>query len=106
MDVQKKGPTPVEYLRSINPAAADAFVALRHAAAAGPLDEHMCELVVLGTLAVTGQEGSFKVHAKRVIATGGDPAAIRQAVLATLGATTTFSQVVTALKWIDDVAVA
>ncbi|HEY4295618.1 MAG TPA: carboxymuconolactone decarboxylase family protein [Paraburkholderia sp.] len=106
MESQKKALTPVEYLRSVNSSAADAFVALRRAAGTGPLDEVTCELVVLGTLAVTGQEGSFKVHAKRVLATGGDPAAIRQAVLVTLGATATFSQVVTALKWVDDVAAA
>lgn len=105
METQKKALTPVEYLRSVSPAAAEAFVALRKAAAAGPLDEQDCELVVLGSLVVTGQEGSFKVHAKRVLAAGGDAAAIRQAVLATFGATTTFSQVLAALKWIDDVAV-
>lgn len=95
--------TPVEYLRQINPALADAFGALRKAAVAGPLDEKTYELVVVGALATCGEEGSFKVHARRLRKLGASAEEVRQAVMATLAASTTFSQVVAALHWVDDV---
>jgi alkylhydroperoxidase/carboxymuconolactone decarboxylase family protein YurZ len=103
MSTPAKTPTPVEYLRLHNAAAADAFVALRNAAVSGPLDAHTCELVVLGSLVVTGNEGSFKVHARRLLRDGVAADALRQAAMVTMAATTTFGQVIAALKWIDAV---
>ena len=97
--------TPLEILANHSADAGQAFGALRKAVlAAGPLDAQMCELVTLGALATTGEEGSFKVHARRFLKDGGEPKAIAHAVLVTFGATTTFSAVVSALRWIDDVA--
>lgn len=95
--------SPVDYVRQYNPAAADAFQALRAAAVMGPLDEQTYELIVIGALATTGEEGSFKVHARRLRKLDAPVEALRQAVLATLAASTTFSQAVAALHWIDDV---
>lgn len=94
---------PVQYVAQYNEEAAAAFQALRKAAAAGPLDEHVYELIVVGALATTGEEGSFKVHARRLKAMGAPVEELRQAVLVTLGASTTFSQAVSALHWVEDV---
>lgn len=95
---------PIQFLTSIDKASGEAFAELRKAAMnSGPLDERTCELIVTSSFAAAGQEDSFKIHAKRLLALGTTVAEIRQAVLVTLGATTIFSQVVTALKWIDEV---
>ena len=97
--------TPLEILAHHSAGAGQAFGALRKAVlGAGPLDAQMCELVTLGALATTGEEASFKVHARRFLKDGGDATAISHAVLVTFGATTTFSQVVSALRWVDEVA--
>lgn len=94
---------PVEQVRKDNPTLADAFIALRNAAVSGPLDETTCELILLAALATTGDEGSFKVHARRLSKLGADPSAMRQAVSSTLAATSRFGQMVSALRWIDQV---
>jgi alkylhydroperoxidase/carboxymuconolactone decarboxylase family protein YurZ len=97
--------TPVEYLTTISAPAAEAFQSLRKAVlAAGPLDPHTCELIALGALVTTGNEASFKTHARRLLKEGVSVAALRHAVLVTFGATTTFSLVSDGLHWIDDVA--
>lgn len=94
---------PIPYVAQFNDGAAAAFQTLRKAVTAGPLDEHVCELIVVGALATTGEEGSFKVHARRLKTMGAPAEELRQAVLVTLGASTTFSQAVSALHWIDDI---
>jgi alkylhydroperoxidase/carboxymuconolactone decarboxylase family protein YurZ len=95
--------TPVEYLAQVNQGASDAFQALRKAVLqSGPLDAHTCELITLGAFATARVEGSFKTHARRLLKEGVKPEALRQAVLVTFAATTTFSSVVDALHWIDD----
>ncbi len=97
--------TPTEYLAQIDAPTAQAFQALRKSVmASGPLDERACELIVTACFAVTGNAASFKVHAGRLLALGVPLAEIRQAVLVTFAATTTFSDVIQALKWIDEVA--
>jgi len=94
--------TPLDYLKHLSPDAGNAFQALRKAVlAAGPLDTHTCELIALGGLATTGSEQSFKTHARRLLRGGVPAGALRQAVLVTFGASTTFSQVIEALKWVD-----
>jgi alkylhydroperoxidase/carboxymuconolactone decarboxylase family protein YurZ len=93
---------PIDYVRQYNPEAAEAFQALRKSALAGPLDETACELIVLGALINTGEQGSFKVHGRRLQKLGVPPEALRQAVMATVAASTTWSQVVTALRWVDE----
>ncbi len=94
---------PVQFVTQYNPEAAEAFQALRKAVGKGPLDEHTCELIVIGALATTGEEGSFKVHARRLRKMGAPAEELRQSVLVTLAASTTFSQAVSALRWVDDV---
>jgi alkylhydroperoxidase/carboxymuconolactone decarboxylase family protein YurZ len=99
------GLTPVEYLKRCSAGTADAFQSLRKAVmAAGPLDGHTCELIVLGALVTTGNEASFKTHARRLLKEGVPAEALRHAVLVTFGATTTFSQISDGLHWVDDVA--
>ncbi len=95
--------SPVEYVRQHNAAAADAFTVLRKAVVAGPLDEKTCELIVIGALATSGEEGSLKVHARRLRALGTPVEEVRQAAMVTLAASTTFSQLVNGLRYIDEV---
>ena len=97
-------PTPMEALAGVSPAAARAFQDLRKAVLeAGPLDHKTCELIVLGAMVTAGSEASFKTHARRLIKEKVPPAALRQAVLVTFGATTTFSAVMAGLRWVDEV---
>jgi alkylhydroperoxidase/carboxymuconolactone decarboxylase family protein YurZ len=71
--------------------------------AAGPLDTHTCELIALGGLVTSGSEQSFKTHARRLLRAGVPAASLRQAVLVTLGASTTLGQALNGLRWIDQV---
>ncbi len=99
-----KALTPVAYLAQISPEASGAFQSLRKAVMdAGPLDHDTCELITLGAFATTGNEASFKTHARRLVKRDVDVSALRQAVLVTFAATATFSQIIAALRWIDDV---
>ncbi len=99
-----KKPTPVEMLAKSSPGAAKAFQDLRNAVlVAGPLDNHTCELIVLGAMVTAGTEGSFKTHARRLLKENVSPDALRQAVLVTFAATTTFSGVMAGLRWVDEV---
>ena len=99
-----KKPTPVEKLAAVSPGAAQAFQDLRKAVlASGPLDHHTCELIVLGAMVTAGHEASFKTHARRLLAEKVDPAALRQAVLVTFAATTSFTELSAGLRWVDDV---
>jgi alkylhydroperoxidase/carboxymuconolactone decarboxylase family protein YurZ len=96
--------TPVEKLAAVSPGAAQAFTDLRKAVlASGPLDHHTCELIVLGAMVTAGHETSFKTHARRLLKEKVDPAAIRQAVLVTFVATTSFTELSAGLRWVDEV---
>ena len=95
--------TSVEYLAQFSAETSESFQALRRAVMdSGPLDHNTCELITLGAFVTTGAEGSFKIHARRLLNDGVDVAALRQATLVTFAATATFSQVIAALRWIDD----
>jgi alkylhydroperoxidase/carboxymuconolactone decarboxylase family protein YurZ len=97
--------SPVEYVAQFSPGASHAFEELRAAVLAdGPLDNHTCELIVLGAFVTVGNEASFKVHARRLLRDQVPLAALRQAVLVTFAAATTFSQVTDGLRWIDQLA--
>jgi alkylhydroperoxidase/carboxymuconolactone decarboxylase family protein YurZ len=99
-----KKPTPIEQLSAASPGAARAFQDLRNSVlASGPLDNHTCELIVLGAMVTAGTEGSFKTHARRLLKEKVPPEALRQAVLVTFGATTTFSGVMAGVRWVDEV---
>lgn len=89
---------PAEVLAAANPAAAEAFAALRKAAEAGPLDQGTVELVVIGALASVGQLGSLTVHVKRALGLGVTVEQINQAIISTLAASATFNDVVDALR--------
>jgi alkylhydroperoxidase/carboxymuconolactone decarboxylase family protein YurZ len=94
--------SPLDYLKTVSVETGNAFQSLRKAVlAAGPLDAHTCELIALGGLVTSGSEQSFKTHARRLLRDGVAGGALRQAVLVTLGASTTFSQVIEGLKWVE-----
>jgi len=57
----------------------------------------------VGALVTTGNEASFKTHARRLLKEGVSAEALRHTVLVTFGATTTFSQISDGLHWVDDV---
>ena len=99
----ERKPTPVEYLAQFCPDASSAFQSLRKAVLdSGPLDHQTCELIALGAFATAGNEGTFKLHARRLLKESVPVEALRQAVMVTFAATTTFSGVIAALHWIDD----
>ena len=96
--------SPLDYVKQFSADTGTAFQALRKAVlGSGPLDAHTCELIVLGALVTSGGEGSFKVHARRLLKEGVPVEALRQAVFVTLGASTTLAQVIAGLRWIDAV---
>jgi alkylhydroperoxidase/carboxymuconolactone decarboxylase family protein YurZ len=101
--VSEPGPlTPLDYLKQISSETGDAFQALRKAVmTAGPLDARTCELIALGALVTSGGEQSFKTHARRLLRAGVPVASLRQAVLVTLGASTTLNQALNGLRWIE-----
>jgi alkylhydroperoxidase/carboxymuconolactone decarboxylase family protein YurZ len=92
---------PAEVLAAVNPAAAEAFTTLRQAVEAGPLDQVTVELIVIGALASGGQLASLTVHVKRAAALGVARAAVEQAVVSTLAASSLFNDVVAALRAVD-----
>ena len=95
--------TPIEYLATINPDASAAFQKLRKSVVeGGPLDANTCELIAIGSFATLGKESSFKTHSRRLLKEGVSADALRQAVLVTFAATATFSSVIAALHWVDD----
>ncbi len=93
--------TPAEVLAAASPAAAAAFAALRTAVEDGPLDQGTVELILIGALASSGQLDSMAVHARRAVALGVEPAAIRQAIVCTLAASALFKDVVATLRTIE-----
>lgn len=94
--------SPLDYLKHFSADTGNAFQALRKSVvAAGPLDAHTCELIALGGLVTSGSEQSFKTHGRRLLRDGVTAAALRQAVLVTLGASTTFNQAIDGLKWVE-----
>ena len=96
--------SPLDYVKQFSADTGTAFQALRKAVlGSGPLDAHTCELIVLGGLVTSGGEASFKIHARRLLQEGMAVEALRQAVLVTLGASTTLAQVIAGLRWIDGV---
>src|SRR5213082_1343732 len=96
-------PRPSDFLREVAPEVADHFKSLRASVATtGPLDYKTCELILLASFATVGYEVAVKIHAIRILRMGVPKAALRQAVLFTLGATTTLMMVTQALRWIDD----
>ena len=103
-DAATKKLTPMEYLAQYSSGASASFQELRKAVVnSGPLDANTCELIVLAGFATGRIESGFKTHAKRALDDGVPVEALRQAVLVTLAATTTFNQALEALHWIDDV---
>jgi len=94
---------PTEWLGQVSPEARDQYRALRlKLAATGPLDAGTCELINVVGFVLLGYEPSFKTHAKRLVDAGYSKAALQQAVVTTLGATTVLYQVARALTWIED----
>lgn len=95
---------PSSYLRDESPDAADAFRAMRNAVlASGPLDRITCELIVIAGMAAAGWEFSFKHHAGQVLDMGADIAAVKQAVMVSLGSVGGMYPMARALQWLRDI---
>lgn len=69
--------------------------------AAGPLDEATLQLVQLGAAAAMRSEGAVHSHARRALAAGASPDAVRHALIA-VTSTIGFPNVVAALSWAED----
>jgi alkylhydroperoxidase/carboxymuconolactone decarboxylase family protein YurZ len=96
--------TPLDALGEISPDLAEGFRTLRAGVfTAGPLAHETVELIVVGALAATRQHRSLRVHLRRLMASGVDVAAVRQAIVATLGAAATLSETVEALEIVESV---
>jgi alkylhydroperoxidase/carboxymuconolactone decarboxylase family protein YurZ len=94
-----------DLLAGLRPETAAAFRSLRNSVKEHPaLPAATGDLIVLATFAVTGNEAGFKVHARRMLREGAEIEALRQAVIVTLGHSTTFAQATNALRWIDAAA--
>jgi alkylhydroperoxidase/carboxymuconolactone decarboxylase family protein YurZ len=92
----------MEVMKEHAPEVADAFQAMRKSLAqSGPLPPHIQELIVCGAFVVNNQQGSFMTHGRRALDGGATPEMLRHAVLVTLGASATFSQVTAGLSWAD-----
>lgn len=89
--------TPLEKLAEVSPTVADGFKTLREGVFDGPLDKAQVELIVVGSLAATGEHGALRVHAKRLLAMDVPIEAIRQAIVCSLAAASTLSTTVEAL---------
>ena len=92
-----------ERLRQISPAAADAFLGLRHA-----VDDHAAlsarerELILLAGFAAVRNEGGFRVHCARAAAAGVTLAELEQLVLLMLGTSLGIALVVETLAWLHE----
>lgn len=96
--------TAVDDLAALCPDAAAAHRALRKSVlGSGPLDAHTCELIVLGGFVTARIESGFKAHARRLLKEGVSKDILRQTVLVTLGATTSFPVAMEALRWVDEI---
>lgn len=94
----------MDVLSAASPAAADAFRALRSAVQDGPLDDATIELITTAALAACGHTDAVAVHASRLLQQGMALGAIRQAILAPLGAATVLSDAVAALRAVESIA--
>lgn len=96
---------PSSYLKEASPGTGKAFREMRDAIEAdGPLDKQTRELVMLTGFAVKGFEMPFKIHAVRSLKLGVPKAAIKQAVLLTMGAHIAMFEATRALRWLDEAA--
>lgn len=99
--------TPLDKLSAISPDVAAGFKMLRTGVLdAGPLGHDVVELVVVGALAATRKHEALRVHLRRLVTMGVDAAAIRQVIVAPLGAASTLTETVEALDVLDEVVTA
>lgn len=94
--------TSMDKLARVSPDLAEGFRALRAAAeSAGPLSEEVVELIIVASLAATRQHDSLRVHLRRLLSAGVDPAAIRHSLVVGIGASTTVTTTSEALDVLD-----
>jgi alkylhydroperoxidase/carboxymuconolactone decarboxylase family protein YurZ len=101
--VPRKPPSP-QTIKQHFPGVLAGHQALQAAAAqAGPLDERMRELILLGAFTVGRQEGGFRAHCRRALAAGATPEEVRQAVVITMSNVASIEVVADALLWAEAV---
>jgi alkylhydroperoxidase/carboxymuconolactone decarboxylase family protein YurZ len=90
--------TPLDKLTEVSPDIADGFKKMRKGVlGGGPLTEDVVELIVVGALSATRQLEALDVHLRRLMAMDVEPAAVRQALVAPLGAASTLTETVEGL---------
>lgn len=95
--------TELDTLTAAAPGVAEGFGILRkNVLNCGPLTPEIVELVVVGALAATGQEGALRVHVRRLVQMDVDVARIRQALVAPLGAASTLTETAQALRILNE----
>ena len=98
---RKSGEIPKTFHRFVErfPGLADAHRAMNDAAAAaGPLDPKMCELIKMGVALGAGLESSFHSHVRRAIEAGARREEVEQAIVLAMS-TCGFSRTVAGWKW-------
>lgn len=96
--------TPLDKLAAVSPSVAEGFKTLRKGVFDGPLDEATVELIVVGSLAATGEHGALRVHVRRLLGMDVSMDAIRQAIVCSLAAASTLSATVDALDIAESLA--
>ena len=97
--------TPLDKLGAAAPGVAEGFRELRAGVFDGPLDKATVELVVVGSLASTGQLAALRVHIGRLLDLDVTPEAVRHALVAPLAAASTLDQTVAGLDVLEELLV-
>jgi alkylhydroperoxidase/carboxymuconolactone decarboxylase family protein YurZ len=93
-----------EILTEHAPATYETFQAMRQTVRDGPLPPKFREIIVCTGFMMAGHQRGYMTHAGRALEAGATVDELRHAILATIGSNATFSQVVDALTWLEEVA--
>ena len=103
MATKRRARNSGEILTEHAPATYDAFQAMRQTVRDGPLPPHFREIIVCIGFMMAGHKRGYVTHAGRALEAGATVDELRHAILATMGSNATFSQVVDALTWLEEV---
>lgn len=93
----------VAKLGDVSPDLAASFKALRKAVnESGPLGLEQVEFSLVGALIATRQTGPLRTHLRKLLDLGVEPAAVRQIVVAPMGAAATLLETTEALDILEE----
>ena len=92
---------PRDILAAHAPDTYAAFRALRDTTQGGPLPPYVRELIICTGFMLAGHQRGYQTHARRALDVGATVGQLRQAIVATLASTATYSQVVDTLAWME-----